>query len=70
MPGDYWIGWDSEHLCFFRPFGFRRECYEALLFVAIIGHIFTFHGKVKDGECHRSRDLRTSNDGSSICCDR
>jgi hypothetical protein len=29
----------------------------------------TFHGEVRGGECHESRDLRTSNGGSSLCID-
>jgi hypothetical protein len=45
----------------------NQECFEALLAVNIMGHAFSFHGVNK--EYHGSRDLRTSNGGSSLCGD-
>jgi hypothetical protein len=38
-----------------------------LLYVAIMEHVFLLHSEVRGGEWHGSRDLRTSNGGSSLC---
>jgi hypothetical protein len=48
----------SVHPCFFRLFCSRRERREALLFVAIMAHVFSFQGEVRDEEWYLRRDLR------------
>jgi hypothetical protein len=63
------MGFDREHLCFFRSFGFRREWREALLSISIMDMSFLFYGEVRGGEWHGRQDLRTSVFGSRLCND-
>ena len=69
MPGDCWIGWYSivRTRVFSLTVWFQSERFEALLAVNIMEHAFSFHGA--GGECHVSRDLRTSNGGSNLSGD-
>jgi hypothetical protein len=53
--------------CVFLSVWFQRERFETLLAVNIMGHAFSSHGA--DGEWHGSRELGTSNGGSSLCGD-
>jgi hypothetical protein len=60
------VGWVRLYAPFFLPFGFRRDCPEAVLFVVIMEHVFEFHGEVRGRERHGGRGLRTSNGGSCL----
>jgi hypothetical protein len=67
------LRWDSvvRSYVFMWLFGFtvwfqRKRC-EALLAIIILRHDSCSMVKSASGKCHRSRDLRTGNGGSSLC---